>query len=236
MRLRRRDLKRTWANWVGMVALAVQACAQQGGLPGAPPAGPGNVAAVIAPEDEVLVPVFYGLLITTNQADPDGIPPRLGLEVRGVELLQRDDFKEIVRPYFFKPVTKRMVSALADSIILYCRDQGHQLVDVIYYPQLIHNGMMQLRFLEGRLKEVKLQDVNRHPYTNGWSSTNWVRKQVTSPLGKPITTGRLVNDLDWLNRNPFREVKVVFEPGGDFGESDLLLRIEDKLPVKTERG
>jgi hemolysin activation/secretion protein len=54
--------------------------------------------------------------------------------------------------------------------------------------------------------------------------------------GQDIDVRRLGGDLDWLNRNPFRQVDLVMVKGAQPGETDLLLRQTERFPVNLYVG
>lgn len=56
-------------------------------------------------------------------------------------------------------------------------------------------------------------------------------RQARRP-GEPINGTYLKADIDWLNRNPFRNVTTVAEPGGRAGTTGLKLRLDERLPLR----
>lgn len=54
--------------------------------------------------------------------------------------------------------------------------------------------------------------------------------------GDPIDARRLSDDLDWLNRNPFRRVQASFKPGDGLGRTDLDLAVTEARPWRVYGG
>ena len=54
--------------------------------------------------------------------------------------------------------------------------------------------------------------------------------------GDHVSEKRLLADIDWLNRNPFREVTPGFRQGDQPGLSDLQLEVQDRLPIRIFGG
>ena len=50
--------------------------------------------------------------------------------------------------------------------------------------------------------------------------------------GDPIDASRLQDDLAWLNQNSFRQVSVVAEKSDTPGDTDLVLKTQDQLPLR----
>jgi hemolysin activation/secretion protein len=63
-----------------------------------------------------------------------------------------------------------------------------------------------------------------------------VETAVRAALGQPIDATRLSEDLDWLNRSPFRSVNAEFSPGGAIGETDLTLDVTETKPWSAYLG
>src|SRR5438876_2769650 len=69
-----------------------------------------------------------------------------------------------------------------------------------------------------------------------WFKDELIRSQVRLKPGDQVDSKKLLADLDWLNRNPFRQVDVRFEQGKQLGQSDVILRVEDRVPFRVYGG
>jgi hemolysin activation/secretion protein len=126
---------------------------------------------------------------------------------------------------------------LQREIILYYRAHDRPLVDVLYPEQDVSNGMLQVIVIEGRLKEVVVQDKKGNRYTNGWSGVKFLHDSFRLRTNDIIRESEVVRDLDWLNRNPFRYVDAVYEPDRrEYGESSLLLRVDEQREWSADVG
>ncbi|HXI53231.1 MAG TPA: POTRA domain-containing protein, partial [Candidatus Saccharimonadales bacterium] len=190
-------------------------------------------------EDELKVDFLYGVVVLTDRAllKVEGVPRGKPVQVPESDpLLNSKEFKELILRHCQKPMSTRLMNQLLHEIIQFYHAHGHMLVDVLYEPQDISNGMLQITVLEGKLKQIKLQDKEGRPYTNGLSNPAVLRNSLHLKEDQPVLRRDVYADLDWLNRNPFRKVQPVFEPGGGFAQSDLLLRIEERRPIEFLAG
>lgn len=190
-------------------------------------------------EDDLKLDFLFGVVVLTNrnQLKLEGVPRGKPVQVpEGDPLLNSEGFKEVILRHCQKPMSTALMSRLSRDIIRFYHAQGHMLVDVLYEPQDISNGMLQLTILEGKLTEIKMQDKAGRPYTNGYTDVALLKKQLRQREGAPVLNKHLDPDLDWLNRNPFRSVRPYFEPGGRFAESQLLLRVDDRRPFDVSLG
>jgi hemolysin activation/secretion protein len=63
-----------------------------------------------------------------------------------------------------------------------------------------------------------------------------IRDDVRLRPGQPVDARKLSDDLDWLNRNPFRRVEAVFSPGDALGATNLDLRVTQTKPWQVYAG
>jgi hemolysin activation/secretion protein len=200
--------------------------------PSVPPAKAPEAA---NPEDAQPLPfdALKGIVLfkTREEFKETGIASVSGLQVLDIPLLSGPDFKKVAQPYLGRKVTKGDIKKLESDIILYCRSKNHPFVDVILPQQDCTAGVIQLWFLEGRIGKITVENQGHK-----WFPDKLVRDQVRLRPGETVDTEKLNADLDWVNRNPFRQVSTVFKPGDKLGDTDLQLRVEDRFPVRVYGG
>ncbi len=59
---------------------------------------------------------------------------------------------------------------------------------------------------------------------------------VRAPQGQIIEANQVSEDLDWINRYPYRQLNGVFEPGSTPGSSDLTLEVSRAKPWQAYAG
>lgn len=230
-------------------AKARAALYQQMGLPPVP-ASPAPVAAPAAapapvtaapdqPTDFRKVPQIKGIVIvgSLKEFKPDGVALSPGLNVKNNALLQRTQFARIAARYLDQPMDEARMRQFQREIILYYRKHDRPLVDVLYPEQDVSNGMLQVIVIEGRLKEIRVQDKQGNPYTNGWSGAKYIQDSVRLRTNDVISSSRVSKDLGWLNRNPFRTVEALYEPDRrEYGMTALLLRVDEQRQWSADFG
>ncbi len=175
-----------------------------------------------------------GIVIVKSRAEvlEQGIPPAAGLQIRDIPYLSGPEFKQQIEPFLGKPLTENTIRDLEDRIILYCRERGRLLVDVILVPeQNIENGGIQLWLLEGKVGKLTVKNEGKQ-----WFKDPFILGELRLRPAEPIDSKRLDQDLNWLNNNPFRQVNVVFKPGEKLGLTDVELQVEDRLPFRPYAG
>ncbi len=157
------------------------------------------------------------------------LPEARGLVTNGIPLLQRAGFDAVVTPYLGKPLSLARLSELVRQVILWCRAQDRPVIDVVVPRQDITSGVLQLVFIEGRVGKVEVEG-------NRWFSGPSLRADVCLRPGDEIGAERLTSDVDWINQNPFLQSNVVFHPGGEAGETDVVLQAKDRFPFRAYAG
>lgn len=193
------------------------------------PEAPASRAAS-ANQDAVLVAALRGVVFVGDRASlhPDGLDIA-GVQTSGVPMLDNDEFRAKATPFLGRPVTARLLDALTREVVLFYRKHERPIVDVLVPEQNISNGALQVLVIEGRLGRVRAEG-------NRTFTSEQLTRQVRAQLGAVIEGGPLLADVAWLNQNPFRQVDLVFTRGEKLGETDVVLRTKDRLPVRVYTG
>lgn len=189
-----------------------------------------STAPEAAKDDTQLLGSLKGLVFVDSPkaVKERGLKAR-GLVTNGIDLLEQPDFRQLAEPYLGQPLTLGRLNQLVREVVLYYREHDHPVVNVVVPEQDITSGAVQLVVVEGRVDTVKASG-------NRWFSSRTIEGQVRLHEGDRISSKRLLEDIDWLNQNPFRSVDVVFAPGSHPGETDLTLRVQDRFPLRVFTG
>src|ERR1041384_7175865 len=190
-------------------------------------------------DSHTIIARINGIVIVSalKEFNPDGVPLLAGLTVKNLPLLSDQKFQQLIDPYLSRPMNDEQMRRLQREIVLYYRTHDRPLVDVLYPEQDVSNGMLQIIVLEGRLKALKVQDAKGNPYTNGFTSPQFILGSIRLRTNDVISERTVVENLDWLNRNPFRQVEAVYEPDRrEYGLTSLLLRVDERMPVGADLG
>lgn len=182
---------------------------------------------------EPIIACIQAVLLIPNQnyVNSPYSPRMRGLQVHdvvvpgGLKKLR----EELECCFLNQPLTKDLIRLLKEKIVLYYRNNNRPVVTVYVPEQEVVEGVLQLVVMEGHVGQVA---------TSGgrWFS-NWMYEQFF-PLkpGDPIASDTLLTYVSWLNRNPFRNVDVVFTPGAELGLTNIEFAICDRFPVQVYVG
>jgi hemolysin activation/secretion protein len=171
------------------------------------------------------------IVSSRDQIHEEGVTNVSGLVIKDIPFLTKPDFQKLADPYIGKLLTENNIRDLEDAIILYCRQRGKIMVDVILPGQDISSGNLQLWFLEGKVGKITVEHPGR-----AWFSDKLILGNVRLHAGDSVDSTKLNEDLTWLNNNPFRQVDVGFKPGDKLGYTDVELRVDDRFPFRPYVG
>jgi hemolysin activation/secretion protein len=180
----------------------------------------------------VLIQELTGLSFVTSKAQVQSN----GATVSGVTadaslaVLSDEEFAQSVAiKYLSQPLTLRKLNALNRDTVEFLRKHGFPVVDVIVPEQDITAGCVQLIVLKGTIGQIEFTG-------NEFFSSELLASQLSSTSGTVVTSDTIRNDLNWINRNPFRNVNLLYSRGQNFSETNLNFQVEDRRPVRFYAG
>lgn len=162
--------------------------------------------------------------------DPVLAKPPAGLSFQGVEGVPTERLGEVLAPFLGKPLSRKLVADAQSAVAAAYRKAGRPFVSVTAPPQEVTSGVLQLRIVPFRMGAVRVKDGASNAASGGFANA------VRAPAGQLIEAERISEDLDWLNRFPYRQLNGVFEPGSNLGTSDLTLEVTRKKPWQAFAG
>ncbi|MGH9354727.1 MAG: ShlB/FhaC/HecB family hemolysin secretion/activation protein [Terriglobia bacterium] len=186
------------------------------------PLGAGSNRLVLAALKGV---VFVPKLDASTKA---GLPSNAtsSIAAPGLPLLADPGFTRQVKPFLGQPLTLADLHEINQLAAKWYRAHGQPFVSVTVPPQNVSTGVVQVLVTEYKVDNVTVKG-NRH------FSSSLLRSESGIAPGETLTLPGVQRDLNWLNANPFRTVTTVFEPGGTPGETDVVLKTQDRLPVRV---
>ncbi len=195
---------------------------KQEGLPPSPPPE-------VSPDkgSALLVTNLVGLVFVNS---PDKIVPK-GLSQRGIVVdgYQEQEFFQQMNEYLGKPLTMDGLNEILKKVVLYFRATDRPVVDIYAPEQDISTGTIQIVVLEGSLGKVRTEG-------NKWFSDGLLTGKIRVKPGEVIYGSRLLDDLNWINANPFRRTDLIFTRGDKTGETDIILTTKERFPVRVFAG
>lgn len=179
----------------------------------------------------VLIDKLTGIVLVkeVEAVVKEGLTNVRGVHAEGLPLLDNSDFKNRLSKRLGQPLTKGDRVKILDEIALYCREHGQPFVDVSILPQDVTDGVLQVLVLQAKVGSVRVMGAKNF-------ASDKVASQIRSKAGESLDVASITADLDWINRNPFRQVDLVYVKGADFGQANLLLKQVDQFPLRGYAG
>lgn len=171
------------------------------------------------------------LLGDRNALQKKGLKPFEGVRAEGVEIPGglKHLADQLKKNFLFRALSLEDFQEIKKTIILYYRHHNRPVVDVEIPDQDVTEGVIQVIIHEAKLGKVAARG-------NRYFSSKSLEKGISLKPGKPVEMSRLIQDLQWINRNPFREVDAVFTPGAENGTTDIDLVTKDRWPYRFYTG
>lgn len=179
------------------------------------------------PDETLLLPRLQGIVLLDDAAKvrPQGWIGATGVRSESAGLLSDSQLAAKLAPFIGKPATFGDLEKICAEIVRYYRDHNRPVVDAQLPEQEISAGVVQVLVLEGKVGRILTEDQK-------WFPEERFLMGIRSQPGGSIEADRLLDDLNWLNRNPFRQTDLLFRKGEVDGETDLVLKITDRLPFR----
>ncbi len=183
---------------------------------------------------ELNEPSLKGLLIVGDVKD-------LSLEsyesIRGVEIKDLDLPGRIEKfvyaidqgCFWDNPITEENIRAIKQIIIQYYQNEGRPVVIVLTPDQDLSSGVLKLVVNESKLGKVEAKG-------NRWFTSQYLINQIRLKPGYYLFSDVLDEDIYFLNKNPFRQVYLVYLPGEKENTTDIQLLVNDVKPFRVYSG
>lgn len=194
------------------------------------PAPPAAVLATPPEHDTQLLAALKGIVLV-----PDTTPASLqrlaaGVDATTVPLAQSPAIAAYLQAALGQPASLTTLQQLADGVGRLLREQGRPFVSVWVPPQDLTDGVVRLAvrpaLMDGPMQVTGAEHFSPESYLM------WIRQQP----GFEPDARRMQEDIDWINRNPFRNATLAAEPGSKPGSTRLSLRVRERRPLRLFAG
>ncbi|MGE4357347.1 MAG: ShlB/FhaC/HecB family hemolysin secretion/activation protein [Candidatus Omnitrophota bacterium] len=144
--------------------------------------------------------------------------------VSGVTYFKEEEIRKIVSPYENKELSFREMQEIASLLTELYRTNGYITSRAYIPPQDLAEGTLEIRVLEGKMGDLEIRG-------NRYFKTRLIEKKITLERGEPFNYNQLRRNLMKLNEHPDRLVRSVLTPGKERGETDVVLEVQDRLPI-----
>ncbi|MEI8012011.1 MAG: ShlB/FhaC/HecB family hemolysin secretion/activation protein, partial [Candidatus Omnitrophota bacterium] len=123
-----------------------------------------------------------------------------------------------------KRISLSEMQEVADKITALYRQKGFITSIAILPPQKIQDGRLKINIIEGGIGAVRVEG-------NRYFQTSLIKRQILLNADDILDYTVLKNNLRSLNESRDRKIKMVMSPGQEPGTTELLLKVQDQLPI-----
>lgn len=171
--------------------------------------------------------------VITDEINRRDLPPSGGPTVllRSVTIgpesafLTQEELAPIAAKYRGKRVDFSQISELVRDVNDLYAEKGIVTAAAILPPQNLNAGNLEIRLVEGQLGNVALVGERT-------STDEFVFDRVTLAKGTTVDVPTASKDIELFNATNRAQLRLLLQPGAEFGYTDLLLGITE--PPKTE--
>jgi hemolysin activation/secretion protein len=128
-----------------------------------------------------------------------------------------------------QPLSLRLIARAEALVTQHYRAAGLPFVAVSTPEQELTGGILQVRVTQYRVGSVFIRGVSAR-------EAGRLRDRIRLMPGAPVSSWVLAQDLDWLNRYPFRHVEASFTPSAAAGATDVTLNAARGRPWQAYGG
>ncbi len=146
------------------------------------------------------------------------------IEFSGNTVIASEQIRKIVAPFEGKNLNFLEAKQAALSVTQFYRSKGYITCRAYIPPQDLSGKVLKIEIFEGKLGEVKVQG-------NRFFSSGLIKRYADTLKGKVLQYADLSKQIKKTNLNPDHKVKAIIRPGQTVATSDLLLGVNDRLPL-----
>lgn len=195
----------------------------------AQPLAPPNLVATKASDKPIDGPLSSITFLGVKDGIVQPTKARRGIDAHRIPGLDDPQFLGRLAPFLGRPVSLKLIADIEAAVATWYREKGRPFVSVSTPQQEVTGGVLQFRVVEFHVGKVSAQATGR-------MNPSEVIAAVRAPVGEPVDAKKLAEDLDWLNRSPFRTVEAEFSPGVEIGATDLVLKAIERKPWQVYGG
>lgn len=146
------------------------------------------------------------------------------IDVKGATLIPQKTITRIISEYEEREINLREMQKVCDLITDEYRKKGYVTSRAYLPPQTIKDGLLNIIVVEGKLGNVEVKG-------NRYFRSDLLKKKLELRPGRHFDYKKLQRSLTKINEHPDRFVKSILVPGKEPGTTDIVLEVQDRLPV-----
>ncbi len=143
------------------------------------------------------------------------------LRLSGAQTLTTEELRSLTQPYVGRDVTLADLEKLTQSITQRYRERGYFLAQAIVPVQTVHDGVVEISIVEGRLGQINVQVAPDAPISEARVRGFLAPVQVGQAVNAPLYERAML----LLSDQPGARVTSGLQEGGQTGTTDLSVEV-----------
>src|SRR3569832_416739 len=153
-----------------------------------------------------------------------------GISFHGITPPAIDELKGKLEAQFLKHgILSDKIREVEKVVKAHFKNHGIEWVVVMIPEQESAEGVLQIVVAQGVLAAVECRGSR-------WFSDALLKSYINSKKGEALNNDELLDDVAWMNRNPFRTTNIALKASHDPAEVDLQLITRDTFPLRVYVG
>lgn len=183
--------------------------------------------------NEVLIPSLKGIHLVGSETENPKRRTNWDCEIEATDInLTQKQFVKLCRNlqrFCKKEITEKQLKKVQNVISKFYQSIGRPLVVINVPEQDITEGLIVVDVIESHLSAVKVDGKSR-------LGDKKLEDSIRQKRDAPLDTRTLINDISWLNRNPFRQVNALYSPGDLPNSTNIELLVKEDKPFRVYTG
>lgn len=152
-----------------------------------------------------------------------------GVECVGLTPAMQRPLKKRLEHFLGEQISRELIEKIKHSIYKIYQDKQRPIVFVQVPSQNVKSGILVFLITEATAGDVTFEG-------NKWTKTSTLEGMFQLEPDEPINQQLLLNNIEFLNKNPFRSTRVTYRPGDKVGTTDITLYVDEKKPYRIYVG
>ncbi len=169
------------------------------------------------------------IVLTGNREVKEVIPDEEFISSLDIYVPNSEKLHKELAPYLDQEMSDENLAAIKQKIVRHYQEHGRPLIVVEIPPQDVTCGTVQFWVMEGKMGNVSYSG-------NRWYPKKFIQKRVPLQSGDTFDEVQFLNNLAWLNQNPFHQTEISLAPGKEPYTTDAEFKTWDRFPLRVYAG
>jgi hemolysin activation/secretion protein len=139
--------------------------------------------------------------------------------------LNSEQLKTSIQSLIGQPIDQNTINAVRTKLLDAVNAENTMLADIYFPPQKSQDGYIVAVVAPARVG--KINTINQKFYDG-----DRLACEIRNRPGTRVNLQSITEDMQWLNRTPWRISDSSFSPGENPGEADITLSTQDRMPFR----